>query len=631
MSRHLTTGVISQYWPEHVFGPELILDVMIFDTTQIPEEPPVWRVPSWSDYTSLQTAASNHSGSPSTENARYLKSCWQVKTSTNCVLPHCHRDNHPRWMGSYWNQQTIYCGTNSMKWNMLPNGYRQYNNGAHIDIGYQCHLGTIDTVDHEGDIRVFSIGSSIHSQVFGFYDFWHKGSGLGTRVVRNLTSAESQMPDMTLLEPYVGNNGVVYEVRKYHARAWTTEALCETLWENGDPITFTTDPATWVSFDASQTPAASAPSQAAYLGVIPDIIPQYGLFYNWWAMVDPRSLVKTDQGWEPPPPPQYEGVIHIPVNEDAVGTVNFNVDWGDGNQDTGVTGSIDHWYETAGLYQVQITGQLPGLRFDLSGWNRLQLLNIAQWGDIAWDTLYSAFRNCYQLNVTALDTPNLSQIHINNANKALERTFENCLALTGGTGLTNWEVDEVLSFNYMFRNTALNYSLGGWGFKTGAIFQEFLTGIDMSSDNYDLTLIGWANRAQQKGGPMNLTIYTGPLEYSAIADPSRDILVNTYNWTLVGDVYIIEALPPQNASVNVSIIPGSALLSWSSVKAIDGYNVYLKPEGGFFSRVNTTLISSSATSYLISDPGSGNYEAYVVSVYQNQESGPSDIVPFTIT
>ncbi len=42
---------------------------------------------------------------------------------------------------------------------------------------------------------------------------------------------------------------------------------------------------------------------------------------------------------------------------------NFNVDWGDGHIDEGVTSDIVHTYDTPGVYTISITGQFPSLYF----------------------------------------------------------------------------------------------------------------------------------------------------------------------------------------------------------------------------------------------------------------------------
>ena len=61
-------------------------------------------------------------------------------------------------------------------------------------------------------------------------------------------------------------------------------------------------------------------------------------------------LVKTDN-----PGTSASNQFTIPVYTLFV-TNNYDVDWGDGNTDLGVTTSITHTYASAGTYTVKISG-----------------------------------------------------------------------------------------------------------------------------------------------------------------------------------------------------------------------------------------------------------------------------------
>ena len=49
------------------------------------------------------------------------------------------------------------------------------------------------------------------------------------------------------------------------------------------------------------------------------------------------------------------------------GGYNYDVDWGDGNTDTGVTGDITHTYSSSGTYIVTISGTFPRIYFNDGG------------------------------------------------------------------------------------------------------------------------------------------------------------------------------------------------------------------------------------------------------------------------
>src|SRR5690606_15285372 len=80
---------------------------------------------------------------------------------------------------------------------------------------------------------------------------------------------------------------------------------------------------------------------------------------------------------------------------------NYEVDWNnDGEYDeSGITGSVTHEYEKAGIYTIRIRGIFPAIK--ISWGDRLKILSIDQWGDIAWESFRSAFTGTENLTLTA--------------------------------------------------------------------------------------------------------------------------------------------------------------------------------------------------------------------------------------
>ena len=62
-----------------------------------------------------------------------------------------------------------------------------------------------------------------------------------------------------------------------------------------------------------------------------------------------------------------------------------------------------------GIYRVEITGTFPRILFN-SGSERLKILTIEQWGNIAWSNMQSSFWGCTNLIYNATDSPNLSGV-----------------------------------------------------------------------------------------------------------------------------------------------------------------------------------------------------------------------------
>ncbi len=97
--------------------------------------------------------------------------------------------------------------------------------------------------------------------------------------------------------------------------------------------------------------------------------------------------------------------ITIPTNSNY--TYNYTVDWGDGTTTMGNTGDATHTYATAGEYDVNITGIFPAIYFNNSG-DQDKIYEVSQWGDQQWQSMEKAFYGCINLDVTASDTPDLS-------------------------------------------------------------------------------------------------------------------------------------------------------------------------------------------------------------------------------
>lgn len=74
----------------------------------------------------------------------------------------------------------------------------------------------------------------------------------------------------------------------------------------------------------------------------------------------------------------------------------------------------------------------------------------------------------------------------------------------------------------------------------------------------------------------------------------------------------------------------SALCTWdaSPQAPVDGYNVYLKKDGGEFVKANSALISE--LEFKLTNLSPGSYQAYETAVKGEDESAPSNIVSFTI-
>ncbi|MBF4519046.1 BspA family leucine-rich repeat surface protein [Flavobacterium sp. ANB] len=135
---------------------------------------------------------------------------------------------------------------------------------------------------------------------------------------------------------------------------------------------------------------------------------------------------------------------------------NYDVDWNNDGvfEQTGITGNVTHDYGTAGTYTVAIRGAFPRIFFNAAG-DRNKILNINQWGNIAWENMQFAFRGCINLNSTATDVPNLSGV------TDMTQMFRNATAFNGNIG--SWNVANVTNmFAVFYGATAFNQDINSW-------------------------------------------------------------------------------------------------------------------------------------------------------------------------
>ncbi|SHJ66951.1 BspA family leucine-rich repeat surface protein [Aquimarina spongiae] len=225
------------------------------------------------------------------------------------------------------------------------------------------------------------------------------------------------------------------------------------------------------------------------------------------------------------------------------GGYSYSVAWGDGSEDTNITGDASHTFDTPGIYTVKIKGDFPRIYFDNSG-DKDKILEVKQWGNIAWTSFTNAFDGCTNIDVTASDAPDLSNV------KSLIRMFYECTSLGTSASLdfSNWDTSGITNFGAAFLNatkfnsetiknwdvssghvfvqmfaraTSFNQDLGNWNigenttrpinmllmFNNAANFNQSLGNWDiskvtnmtnmlsnsgLSQQNYDATLLGWS-------------------------------------------------------------------------------------------------------------------------------------------
>ncbi|EDP96406.1 BspA family leucine-rich repeat surface protein [Kordia algicida OT-1] len=157
-------------------------------------------------------------------------------------------------------------------------------------------------------------------------------------------------------------------------------------------------------------------------------------------------------------------------------TYNYDVNWGDGNFSTGVTGNITHTYTLPGNYQVSISGTFPRIYVNNNNaTNTLnQLISIDQWGNQQWTSMAHAFSNCQNLSYNATDIPDLSNV------TDLTRMFLG--PTTFNTSIVNWDVSTITNMESLFRGTSFNQDISGWDVSNVTDMSWLFAGSDFNQD-----------------------------------------------------------------------------------------------------------------------------------------------------
>jgi surface protein len=146
----------------------------------------------------------------------------------------------------------------------------------------------------------------------------------------------------------------------------------------------------------------------------------------------------------------------------------------------GTTGTVNYTWETipagttgSGSFSgaTAIISGLPTnaiirLKIDTTHFNRIninnnadksRLLNIEQWGGVAWSSMESAFYGCDSLNISATDVPDLSLV------TNMASMFRDCSSLNSPANMDVWNTSNVTDMSFMFCGAYnFNQPIGNW-------------------------------------------------------------------------------------------------------------------------------------------------------------------------
>lgn len=281
---------------------------------------------------------------------------------------------------------------------------------------------------------------------------------------------------------------------------------------------------------------------------------------------------------------------------------DYTVYWGDGLLDDYTnSGNKIHTYAEAGEYIITISGNFAGLFFN-NGGDKLKMLQISNWGNHDLAVTERAYFGCTNLDITANDTPILTNTNVNFrgflmnntsliGNSSINNWDVSLITVFGGSAgggirhgmffgctlfnqdISNWNVSNGITMSFMFQNSGFNQDISNWNVSnattlsaffrgtpynhytpwnlnlSGVVLSEIFQSSGMSTENYTDTIVYWANYAFENAGTpinVNMSSQTGrTFDTSrsgganfADAGAARTYLISTLSWTISGDIVI---------------------------------------------------------------------------------------------
>ncbi len=250
---------------------------------------------------------------------------------------------------------------------------------------------------------------------------------------------------------------------------------------------------------------------------------------------------------------------------DQISDFDFTIDWGDGTVEkfTGDAPIISHTYTEFGAKNIRIAGVFPEMNASAEGATISNLRSVVLWGDIQWESMASMFAGADSLEFRNLDTPDLSSVSsMENMFFSLsnQSSFNSDISGWDVSSVTNmelmfagakafnqdisgWDVSSVTNMGGMFAATeSFDQNLGNWNIQNVDTFDFFGTigsstvqidigfkqDAELSTSNYDSTLIGWAEKVTAIS---NIEISFGNSVRSIISASSYNGLIDL-GWTI---------------------------------------------------------------------------------------------------
>ncbi|MCH8535719.1 MAG: DUF11 domain-containing protein, partial [Flavobacteriaceae bacterium] len=167
---------------------------------------------------------------------------------------------------------------------------------------------------------------------------------------------------------------------------------------------------------------------------------------------------------------------------------SYNVFWFNVNdtslrgQEVGLNGDVTITFPEPGIYQVEICGDFPRIYFNDEG-DKNKILSVEQWGDKEWTSFAGAFDGATNLEINAIDLPDLANV------TSMANAFRGAQSLEFNSSINDWDVSNVTVYNNMFAGaSSFNQPLDQWQINENTIA---LSGMFDGASSFNQDISSW--------------------------------------------------------------------------------------------------------------------------------------------
>ena len=152
------------------------------------------------------------------------------------------------------------------------------------------------------------------------------------------------------------------------------------------------------------------------------------------------------------------GVGNMSLKGSSDAGVSYDIRTSDGQTILANTGTTVITFPSGGVYEIELSGVFNFFEFENN--DPTKLIEVMQWGADVWTKFTSVFKGCVNMDITAIDTPNVDPNEV--SFQAVEM-FSGCTSMEGAAANWNWDTSNIVNTQQMFQFASLfNQNIDSW-------------------------------------------------------------------------------------------------------------------------------------------------------------------------